>query len=335
MPRHQQTPMTNRRQTGLTLIELMVALAIGAFLMIGAITVFVQSRATFRATETVARLQETARFALDFLEPDIRMAHYWGLTSRTYLIRGRRAPTDPAGLGPGTCGQNWTINLDQAVQGSNNGYGFGCAVKAPRVAVDTSDTLVVRRARADVTPLTAGTLYIESTRSQLGQIFAGTAVPPGYGSATSEAHQLIVNGYFVARDPTTGAPSLRMKTLGTGGVITEQEVITGIEDLQIQFGVDTDAPGTPMAPNRNRGSIDRWVNADDPLIDPASPAFDPNVEILAVRIWLRARSDQTDPAYKDTTTYVYADQNVAPIDDGYHRVVVSKTIYLRNARPAS
>src|SRR5690606_9733933 len=36
---------------GVTLIELMVALAIGSFLLIGAVTVFVQSRASYRVTE--------------------------------------------------------------------------------------------------------------------------------------------------------------------------------------------------------------------------------------------------------------------------------------------
>jgi prepilin-type N-terminal cleavage/methylation domain-containing protein len=138
--------MKNRHQCGMTLIELMTALAIGAFLMIGAITVFMQSRTTFRITESLSRLQENARFALDAIEPDIRMAHYWGLTSRSYLIQGRRAPTEPAGLGPTTCGNNWTINLNQAVQGTNNSYSWACPGLA---TVETSsDTLVVRRASA-------------------------------------------------------------------------------------------------------------------------------------------------------------------------------------------
>ena len=99
----------------MTLIELMVALAIGAFLMIGAITVFMQGRTTFRITESVARLQENGRFAIDRLEPDIRMAHYWGLTTRTYRIRGLAGPADPNGPGPDTCGNNWTIDLEKSV----------------------------------------------------------------------------------------------------------------------------------------------------------------------------------------------------------------------------
>ncbi len=124
-------PMTlPRPQCGMTLIELMVALAIGAFLMIGAMTVFMQSRTTFRVTESVSRLQETARFALDSLEPEVRMAQYWGLTSRAEKINGRLTPTDPAGMGPATCGNNWTINVIQPIQGANNGYTWACAPNA-------------------------------------------------------------------------------------------------------------------------------------------------------------------------------------------------------------
>ena len=114
--------MKAHKQYGMTLIELMVALAIGAFLMIGAITVFMQSRTTFRVTESLSRLQENARFALQVLEPEIRMAHFWGLTPTTTNVGNRARPTAANGPGPDDCGNNWTINLDQAVEGSNNSY---------------------------------------------------------------------------------------------------------------------------------------------------------------------------------------------------------------------
>jgi type IV pilus assembly protein PilW len=322
-----------RPQSGMTLIELMVALAIGAFLMIGAMTVFMQSRTTFRVNESVSRLQETARFALDALEPDIRMAHYWGLTPRSYLIQGRRAPTDPAGIGPATCGNNWTINLNQAVQGTNNGYNWACAGTAP---VETnSDTLVVRHASDDVVAPAASQLSIVTTRAQLGQIFNTAAIPAGYTASTSEVHRLTVSGYYVRRAAATTQPALRRKTLQTNGTIADEEVIAGVEDLQLQFGVDTDAPGTPVAPNPNRGSIDRYVNPNDPMIDPTNAGFNPNAEILAVRIWLRVRAERPENGFTDTANYVYADQNVGPFNDAFRRVLVSKTIYLRNARPAS
>jgi type IV pilus assembly protein PilW len=319
----------------MTLIELMVALAIGAFLMIGAITVFMQSRATFRVTEAVSRLQENARFALDAIEPDIRMAHYWGLTPRTYLIQGRRAPTDAAGIGAHTCGNNWNINLNEAVDGTNGNYTWACGANG--TAAVNSDALVVRRASEDpVVALTANTLYIQSTRSQLGQIFAGTVVPAGYNATTSATHRLIVNGYYVDQTSSVaGMPSLRRKTLQNGGGIADEEILVGVENMQIQFGIDTDVPGTAVAPNPNRGAVDRYVNPDDPMIDPADAAFNPDAEILAVRVWLRLRAERVENGLVDATNYQYAGQNFGVFNDGFRRMVVSKTIYLRNPRPAS
>lgn len=309
----------------MTLIELMVALAIGAFLMIGAMTVFMQSRTTFRVTESVSRLQETARFAIDALEPEIRMAQYWGLVSRSELIIGRAAPTDPPGIGPPTCGQNWTINLVQAVQGANNGYNWACA-GTPTVETN-SDTLVVRRASDDIVAPVANQLSIVSSRFN-GRLFNTAAIPAGYAGATSEVHRLMVSGYYVRRAPAGGQPALRRKVLGANGQITDEEVISGVEDMQVQFGLDMDPPG-----GLNRGSVDRYVNPNSPIIDPTNVAYNPNAEILAVRLWLRVRAERVENGFTDTANYVYADQNVGPFNDGFRRVLVSKTIYLRNTRP--
>lgn len=325
--------MRAHKQYGMTLIELMVALAIGAFLMLGAITVFMQSRTTFRITESISRLQENARFAIDALEPDIRMAHFWGLTTVTANVANRAGPTAANGIGVDTCGNNFTINLDQAVQGNNNSYGFACAGTAP-VEVN-ADTLVVRRVAEDVAPLplTANTLYIQSIRGTgNSQIFVGTTIPAAFNPATSETHRLLVNGYYVSRSSSLGnnIPSLRVQTLLATGAMQNQEIIAGVEDFQVQFGVDTDVPDTA-----DRGSIDRWVNPNDPMIDPLNAGFNVNAEILAVRIWVRVRAERAENGFTDTATYVYADRNVGPFNDGFRRLVVSKTIYLRNARPVS
>lgn len=323
-------------QTGMTLIELMVALAIGSFLMIGAITVFMQSRTTFRINDSVSRLQENARFALDAIEPDIRMAHYWGLTSRSYLILNRRTTSQPNGLGPATCGNNWTIDLDRAVAGSNNSYGFGCAETAPFVAETNSDTLIVRRASENIEAPQAGMISIMSTRSQLGALYVGATPPAGYSAATSASHRLVVNGYYIRRATATAPPELRVRRLMRDGTISNEQVLAGVEDMQIEFGVDTDLPGTPVAPNPNRGSIDRWVAPNAAILDPTNAAFNVNAEVLAVRVWLRIRAERVEQGFTDTATYNYADNPTpGPFNDGFRRMVVSKTIYLRNARPAS
>ena len=89
--------------------------------------------------------------------------------------------------------------------------------------------------------------------------------------------------------------------------------------MQIQLGIDTDPPGAA-----NRGAIDRYVNADDPLLATSA--------VLAVRVWLRIRAERIENGFRDTVTYNYADENAGPFLDSFRRVVVSKTIYVRNAR---
>jgi len=318
----------------MTLVELMVALAIGSFLLVGAVTVFVQSRATFRVTESVARLQENARFVLDALEPDIRMANYWGLTTRTNKVQGRAAPTDPVAFAvAGDCGNNWSVNLAAEIDGSNNGYDWDCAANGGAQA--NADTLIIRRVEEDPTAPVAGRLQVQSARFQDSQLFDTADVPDGYSAATSQTHALVVNGYYVSPTSTlstagNNVPSLRVKTLLGGPRIEDREVLPGVEDMQVQFGVDMDPPGAP-----NRGSIDRYVNPDDPILDPTNAAFVPDAAILSVRVWLRLRAERPEVGFTDTTNYVYADRDVAAPNDQFRRIVVSKTIYIRNARPAT
>jgi type IV pilus assembly protein PilW len=336
--------MRQHTQQGMTLIELMTALAIGAFLMLGAVTVFMQSRTTFRINESLARMQETARFAIDALEPEIRMAGYWGLTSTATNILDRTAPIAANGFGKNLCGTGGLLTLDLAVAGTNNGYGFTCAGVPTPVPESNSDTLVVRRAAEDFeTPPLSGvnTRRIQTVRGTgESRAFTGEVPPFTYDPDTNEIHRLFVNGFYVNRTSTVSAagnqvPSLKVQTLLASGSIQNQEVIPGVEDLQIQFGVDTDAPGTA-----DRGSIDRYVNPNDPMIDPGNADFNPNAEILAVRVWIRVRAEREERGYTNDNAYIYADRNagdanVGPFNDGFRRLVVSKTIYLRNARPAS
>ena len=67
-----------RRMAGVTLVELMISLAIGAFLLLGLTQVFGASRAAYQLSEGMARTQENARFAMDYLQRDIRMAGHYG-----------------------------------------------------------------------------------------------------------------------------------------------------------------------------------------------------------------------------------------------------------------
>lgn len=72
-----QTP-GRRAQHGLSLIELMVALALGLLLTVGVIQVFGSIRASFTAAGSLSRLQEEARFAGQFLREDVQSAGFLG-----------------------------------------------------------------------------------------------------------------------------------------------------------------------------------------------------------------------------------------------------------------
>jgi type IV pilus assembly protein PilW len=65
-----------RWQAGLTLIEIMVALAIGLFLLLGILTLYANSYASYRAQQAGARLQEEGRLALTVLEREVRQAGF-------------------------------------------------------------------------------------------------------------------------------------------------------------------------------------------------------------------------------------------------------------------
>ena len=145
--------LLNGRQEGITLVELMVALAIGSFLIIGAVQIYSQSRQAFVINESIARVQETAQFALDTIEADLRMASNWGRTSRGLSIDGRSmigAPNPKTLPVPLTCGEDWSIELGTPVDGFDNVVG-GANIGLPcppepnlNTAQANSDVLTVR-----------------------------------------------------------------------------------------------------------------------------------------------------------------------------------------------
>ena len=87
---------TSRSQRGLSLIEIMVALAIAAILLLGLSQIFVGSKNVYRLQEGMARVQENARFALQYLEENVRMAGYMGCGNDIDLTTRAGSPPHPA-----------------------------------------------------------------------------------------------------------------------------------------------------------------------------------------------------------------------------------------------
>ncbi|MEE4662019.1 MAG: PilW family protein [Halieaceae bacterium] len=75
------TVCMQRRQRGMSLIELMVAMGLGLFLIAGVVNVFLANKSSTQLETSLARLQENGRIALDLLVADIRDANYIGCNS--------------------------------------------------------------------------------------------------------------------------------------------------------------------------------------------------------------------------------------------------------------
>lgn len=70
--------MNRASAKGMSLIELMIAVLIGSILVLGLVEVFAASRTAYQMSEGMARVQENSRFAMDYLQRDLRMAGHFG-----------------------------------------------------------------------------------------------------------------------------------------------------------------------------------------------------------------------------------------------------------------
>src|SRR5690606_22278439 len=308
-----RSPRTSTlRQAGLSLIELLVAVTIGGLLIFGATQVYVDSRRTYEINESAARLQETARYALSVLEPDIRMSNYWGLVKGAGVVTEQASPDDDQVPGdPTDCGRNFARHLVENVAGTNGSTNLPCAAYRANV-IASADSLTIRRAA--VSPSTApGTrLRICSTRVAATVVTdASTCTPAPAG----QLNDLIVNTYYISQHSTDrpGYPSLRRISLVEGPAFRDEEIIPGVEDMQIEFGID---------PTGMSGRAQRYVNPDE---------VNDGEQIVSVRSWLLIRAEAEEVGFLDDRTYQYADRDPYQPNDRYRRLLVSRTIQVRNA----
>jgi type IV pilus assembly protein PilW len=364
---------TVRVPRGLSLVELMVALTIGSILIVGALYMYDQGRSSFALNERIARLQDDGRYVISVIEPDLELAGYYGFTNLPDTVRfvrggdpnlvistatamrqqpvlvGDPTPTAVPDL-PGSahaCGRNFAVDVLTPVQGSNDVFAVG---PAPTACAPLSgaragtDTLTLRRAATAVAEPEAGRLqiYASRLRSRTSHLLFADGNEPGPLDADNRVHNLIVRTYYISQSSVgrPGLPALRVKTLTSSGgqpVFDDEEVMPGVEDLQVQFGIDTGDynndgiidPGADM--NRDGipesdGRATRYVNPDFADLG--------RYQIVSVRLWVRVRAEQAEQGFRDIRPYRYASVDYTPsgAEQNFRRVLMSRTITLRNAR---
>ncbi|MHB8744289.1 MAG: PilW family protein [Sulfuricaulis sp.] len=179
--KHSPSRPAPRLQTGFTMIELMVALTLGLILLAAVGQIYVTSRSSYTLQEALGQIQESGRFAMEFLTEDIRMAGYMGCNSSLTSVGtiaevggnafGIALPGGVMGYtytGSGTTANlsDWTPTLPSSF--FNNGD----------VAPNT-DVILIQRGSALNTNLTgnmntnAANIQIATTTSIAGQLQAG------------------------------------------------------------------------------------------------------------------------------------------------------------------
>jgi hypothetical protein len=272
-----------KRDTGLTLIEVLVAMFLVLVVISGSTAFMTRGRGAHRTGESLARLEESLDAAFTMLADEVRQAGYLGLAPPGTAVDG----TSPLGMAEradlavaGGCGPSLALDLGTPVSAVDAAYAaapgmpLGCRASPSGRAAATTDTLVVRRASIEPSPAQAGRLQLETNLRTARLAADGSAV---LGS-DARRHDLEASVFYVSSDSTGRRdwPSLRRKRLvgGTRPAFQDEELVSGIADLQIAVGLDDLADSDT--------AVDRWVL-------PGDPAW--NGVPRALRIELEAQSD--------------------------------------------
>ncbi len=336
--------MTHRhQQRGLSLVELMIAITLGLIVLTAILAVFSQNNRSFRQSDAVARMQDSARFALDTLARDIAMAGYYGgMYGAANIVPFTTAPANDCGTADNATSPAtpWAFQLGRRVEFRNHasttavGSAFPClGGDTTPVAADT-DIVAIRRvagqATADIASgsavnLRANNFYLKTNGTVGSLIHNGNAAAFALSTSTVEPLQApmsfwkyVPRLYFIrsyAETPGDAIPALcRMELQHAASAEMAVECLAdGVENLQIEWGLDSD----------NDCVVDTYTS---------SPAADALAQTaITARLWILVRTTEPDGGYRDDKTFDFGDfETSEAFADAFHRRVYSTTVQLRN-----
>jgi type IV pilus assembly protein PilW len=335
-----ETTLRGQKEGGFTLVELMVSLAMTAFLIGAIYLTFGVQRQRFATEEQIIEIQQNGRVAMEFLSREVRMAGFWGCSTPgvfTNTLRGqatdilyRMFPVEglnnvAAGNSYGAKGGTDILFLSYANgesrmsiktdMGSNTDpihvstHGL-VAVGDIVVISDCSHTSVFQVTNVDVAADGNDTL-----RHDDNSTVSGSAQVPGnqtadlahqYGNG-SFAYPMIAKHYWVTSDNT-------LRVNGNTNPIAQN-----IENLQLEYGTDNNGDKSPDLWN-NAANVANWSS------------------VIAVRIHIQTRTAKEEKGFTNTRTYSFQNMpgsvddraQTGPYNDRYNRFVVERSVALRN-----
>ena len=329
--------VVSARGAGFSLVELMVSMTIGLMLLATLLVVLANASSARGELERSSRQIENGRYAVELLSDDLRIAGFYGEFNVASLAAPATLP-DPCSTLPA----DWAAAMPIHVQGFDAGSGAPACIPADVKA--NTDILVVRRAKTcvagvgDCEAAVAGKPYVQSS-------LCGTETTPyilgPFGTAAftltrkdcttpAALREYVVNVYFISSNNRAGQniPTLMRLELA-GPTMTEVPLVEGIEEFNVEYGIDSDGDGQPDAYSADPASytypgcatctpVDNWAN------------------VVTARLHVLARSPEASPRYVDSKTYslgLDAAGNaitVGPKNDGYRRHLYTSMVRIVN-----
>jgi hypothetical protein len=166
-------------------------------------------------------------------------------------------------------------------------------------------------------PFASNLVYYHSSYEG-GQPFVGPTAPDFTGTSKYppyEDHRIVETVYYIS--PYTTAPSenpqipaLYRLRLAAGPAMVPELVASGVENLQIRYGVFQTNDTT------------RYLAA----ADVAASEWD---LVRSVQVFLLMRAASAEPGYTDTATYAMGGSNYT-VNDGFPRLMLTAVIQQRN-----
>ena len=270
--------MMRRRQQGLSLIELMVALTIGLFLVSGILYIYLSTRASYASNDAAARVQEDARFAMERLTREIRMAGHTGCANTLDI-----QPNVVAGcvsvfpLGGGiqvfANGSGWTnpttitrvagtdvITLRGVRQECSTRVAAGANPAAGPIQIASNPCGWGANTRLVISDCTGSDIFaatgVTGTPTTAGNITLGSSLSKQYG-IDALVWQYSEKTYFIGLHPTVGEPMLY--EIDFDGVSsTVSDVVGNVYNMTILLNLDTNADGFVDSVNVSPAGFSAW-----------------------------------------------------------------------------
>lgn len=324
-----------RSQAGLTLIELMVAMAISLLIVLAAVAALIVSRQGFTNVDSASQLRDSARFAEDIIQRlGVQAGH------RDIQFVGSGAPASTTGL---STNESNVFGFNNRARGSTDGWSQADATARSTGSIGYgSDILVLRFQTTRFTTTSA-----QADGGMIDCSGATPLAPPvDYSDRVASVLHVAIS--------SDGEPALMCTRWPDGGGSPDtQPLIKGVENFQVLYGVDGIGPGNSALPAAATADsvTDRYLRADQLTVSNAAITTANWQRVRSIRIGMVLRGSPGSAVDKTTQTFyplgtaettsgsigsLFANTTndpgtvFTPAADGRLRQVVTFTIHLRN-----